>query len=336
MNKILIIQTAFIGDVILATSLVDLIKKEHPTLRIDFLLRNGNEALVKGHPAIEKTWVWNKSQNKFRNLFKLTWQVRREKYDAVINIQRFFNSGFITALSGAKIKVGFDKNPMSFFFTHKVQHQIPHFIGEQFLHEVQRNALLYQAFTPNWTMPEAKSIRPSLFPSEQDWQKVQTIVGNQKDYLVFAPASVWETKQWPIVKWQELTKQLSSKYKIYFIGAPTDHNLCQAIIGENPNCENLCGQLNLLQSAALMKNARRTFANDSAPLHLASAMNAKVTAFYCSTIPEFGYFPISDDSQIIDRQPRLECTPCGLHGKKACPLGHFKCGMEANFSNSDL
>lgn len=151
-------------------------------------------------------------------------------------------------------------------------------------------------------------------------------------YLVFAPASVWATKQFPKEKWMALTKILASEYVIYFIGAPSDKKFCSDIIGSNPNCFNTCGQLNLLQSAALMKNASRVFANDSAPLHLASAINAKTTALYCSTIPEFGYYPISDDSIIIERSNRLDCTPCGLHGRKKCPLEHFKCAFDIDLS----
>jgi heptosyltransferase-2 len=88
---------------------------------------------------------------------------------------------------------------------------------------------------------------------------------------------------------------------------------------------NLCGKLNLLQSAALMQNAEMNFVNDSAPLHIASAMNAPVTAIYCSTVPEFGFGPLSDHFKILQVE-KLSCKPCGLHGYKSCPKGHFKCG----------
>ena len=68
-----------------------------------------------------------------------------------------------------------------------------------------------------------------------------------------------------------------------------------------------------------------TFSNDSAPMHFASAMNAPVTAIYCSTVPEFGFGPLSDNSTIIETGEKLECRPCGLHGRKKCPKQHFKC-----------
>jgi heptosyltransferase-2 len=75
-----------------------------------------------------------------------------------------------------------------------------------------------------------------------------------------------------------------------------------------------------------MRDAAMNFVNDSAPMHFASAMNAPTTAFFCSTIPEFGFGPLSEKARIVETEEQLECRPCGLHGKKSCPLGHFKCG----------
>ena len=88
------------------------------------------------------------------------------------------------------------------------------------------------------------------------------------------------------------------------------------------------GDLSYLQSAALMSRAVMNYVNDSAPLHFASAMNAPVTAVYCSTIPEFGFGPVSDVQNIVEVEEKLSCRPCGLHGYSSCPLGHFKCAMD--------
>jgi len=95
--------------------------------------------------------------------------------------------------------------------------------------------------------------------------------------------------------------------------------------GEDPTIHIVAGQLSFLESAALMKNARMNFVNDSAPLHFASAVNAPVAAMFCSTVPAFGFGPLSDDSFVFETTERLDCRPCGLHGYKSCPKGHFKC-----------
>ena len=93
----------------------------------------------------------------------------------------------------------------------------------------------------------------------------------------------------------------------------------------NKKIENLAGKLTLLQSAALINKAKMTFANDSTPVHLASAMNAPIAVIYCSTIPEFGFGPLSSNSLIIEIEDKLDCRPCGLHGKSKCKKKHFKC-----------
>jgi heptosyltransferase-2 len=94
----------------------------------------------------------------------------------------------------------------------------------------------------------------------------------------------------------------------------------------------LAGKLTLLQSAALMRDSKMNYVNDSGPLHFASALNAPVTAFFCSTTPEFGFGPLSDLSEIIEVK-NLACKPCGLHGHKECPQGHFNCGNLINLTN---
>lgn len=327
-KKILIIQTAYIGDVILATSLIEYIKNTEPTTQIDFLLRDGNQSIITTNPHVKNLFIWQKSKKKYRSLLTLILKIRKENYDCVINIQRFFNAGLVTALSGAKTKIGFDKNPLSFLFTKKIPHKIPHQQGDFFYHEVQRNLLLYSVMIKNFTMPLALDLKPKIYFNPED-EKIIANLPLKKKYIVIAPSSVWFTKQWPLSKWQELIHHALSDFQIVLIGAPADKTYLETLVTENCIL-NLAGQLSLRQSALLMKNAVRVFVNDSAPLHLASSVNANTTAIFCSTIPEFGYTPLSDNHKTISLHPRITCMPCGLHGHKSCPLGHFKCAHSLN------
>jgi heptosyltransferase-2 len=74
-----------------------------------------------------------------------------------------------------------------------------------------------------------------------------------------------------------------------------------------------------------MKDAQMNYVNDSAPMHLAGAVQAPVTAVYCSTLPKFGFAPFLPNGKILETEELLSCRPCGLHGKSSCPEGHFKC-----------
>jgi len=315
--RFLIIQTAFLGDVVLATPLVEKLREYFPEDTIDFLVRKGNESLIQNNPKIDHILIWNKQEKKLRNLWRMIKEVRKRDYDYVINLQRFASSGFITMFSGA-YTIGFDKNPLSRYFTVKM----PHTIGtdpNHYEHEVQRNLSLIAKLTDN------KTIRPKLYPTEEDQRKVEKY--KQQPYVTMSPASVWFTKQLPAEKWVELIKE--TKSTVYLLGAKGDAALADEIKQQanRDNVYSLTGELSLLQSASLMADAQMNYVNDSAPMHLASAMNAPVTAIFCSTVPYFGFGPLSDQSRIIETKERLECRPCGLHGYKACPKGHFRCAL---------
>ena len=338
--KILLIQTAFIGDVILATSLIESLYANYPNAKLDFLLRKGNENLLLEHPLLNEVLIWDK-KNKYKSLFELIKKVRNSSYDAVLNLQRFGATGLLTAFSKAPLKAGFKKNPFSFAFTHKYEHIIT--TDKNSPHEIERNSQLLGSIGID------KISKPKLYPSKTDKERVNEFVEN--DFICIAPTSVWFTKQFSLHKWIDFIEKLlwesetilPQNFTIYLLGAPSDFNECQKIVDSindklNQNnlkfkvkenvkfkIENLAGKLSLMQSAALMQHAKLVLANDSAPLHLASAVDAPVCAVFCSTVPAFGFTPLSSTSFIIETQKSLDCRPCGLHGYTACPKGNFEC-----------
>lgn len=311
-KQFLVIQTAFLGDVILATPVISELARLYPGCGIDVLVRKGNESLLSGNPHVRKVMVLDKKQGKYQSLRRLLREIKSTRYDEVINLHRFASTGLLTAFSGAPSRVGFDKNPLSFMYTRKVKHSLD---GR---HETERNL---ECIAHHGA---ARSKRPELFPSEAD--QASTAPYAAEPYYCLAPASVWFTKQLPVDKWIALGRKLAPR-KVYLIGGPSDHALCEQIragIGSE-NCENVAGRFPLLESAALMGGAVRNYVNDSGPMHICSAMNAPVTAFYCSTVPAFGFGPLSEDAEIAETPVELDCRPCGLHGYKACPKGHFRC-----------
>ena len=314
MQKLLIIQTAFTGDVVLATAIIEKLHRFFPEAQIDFLVRKGNEGLLTDHPFLHQVLIWNKKENKFRNLQQILKKIRNTKYDKVINLQRFASSGLLTAFSGAKEKIGFDKNPFSFLFTKKV----PHYFTDG-LHEVERNNKLIEDFTDD------SFTKPKLYPSIKNEEEIKEYIS--QPYVCIMPASVWFTKQYPVEKWLDLIDHFPVKYQIYLLGGKDDAPLCESIKKRSVNqkIKILAGKLNFLSSAALMKGAAMNYTNDSAPLHFASATDAPVTAIFCATVPSFGFYPLSSKSYIVETDEKLSCKPCSLHGLKACPLGHFKC-----------
>ncbi|HVZ24790.1 MAG TPA: glycosyltransferase family 9 protein [Sediminibacterium sp.] len=316
MRSALIIQTAFIGDAVLATGLLEKMHLAFPEAKLDILVRKGNEGLFRQHPFLQEVLVWQKQTKKYLHWWKLLRRIRQKKYDLVINVQRFAATGLLTALSGAGKTIGFDKNPFSFLFTHIIPHRI-----EPGVHEYIRNHDLIRTITDD--IPA----KPRLYPAPADLAAVETY--RQTAYCCMAPASVWFTKQYPAQKWVELIRALPPAYTVYLIGAPGDRALCEEIrlASGRENLYNLSGKLSFLAAAALQAGAVMNYVNDSAPLHFASAVNAPVTAVYCSTLPSFGFGPLSDESHIVELDEILSCRPCGLHGQRSCPQRHFHCAF---------
>lgn len=288
-----------------------------PKAKIDFLLRAGNELLFKNHPFLNEIIVWEKRKNKYPELLNTIIRIRKNRYDFVINLQRFASSGLITALSGAKYKSGFDKNPLSFFFNHKTEHLIGSKGDLSYHHEVQRNLDCLNGLCETMETPM------KLYPSFEDLEWAQTF--SDVPFITISPASVWYTKQVPKEIWNQFIDRVTG-YKVIILGGNNDKALAEELALLHPGkVVVMAGHLSFLRSAALMKYAVMNYVNDSAPLHFASAVDAPVTAVYCSTIPEFGFGPRSSNSHIVQTTEELECRPCGLHGKKVCPLGHFHC-----------
>jgi heptosyltransferase-2 len=333
MHKILVIQTAFIGDVVLATALLESLHEQYPQAAIDVVVRKGNEPLFNEHPFLNELIVWDKKKHKYLNWLSILKKIRAKKYDVLINVQRFAATGLWTVLSSANTTIGFDKNPFSFLFTHKVKHDV----SADDVHEINRNHAL------TISLGEFPLAMPKLYPTKSDYEKVK--VYQAQKYITIAPASVWFTKQFPLTAWVSFISELKFEGPIYMIGGPTDKALGDKIMNELASLHskasnssitttasssskkiiNLSGELGFLASAALQQKAVLNYVNDSAPMHFCSAVNAPLVAIYCSTIPAFGFGPLSTHSFIVETQQKLSCRPCGLHGKKQCPLGHFNC-----------
>ena len=214
------------------------------------------------------------------------------------------------------MKIGFNSSPLSYFFTNRVSHGISKSGTE---HEVQRNLKLLKVVSL-----EAKLANPYINIEKINLPDVK------ENYITIAPASVWVTKQYPAEKWVEFIKKVPATTSIYLLGGGADNDKLEFIRNSclDHDIKNLAGKLNLRESASLMKSAKMNFVNDSAPLHLGSAVNAPVTAVFCSTVPEFGFGPLSEDGVVIQAEIELDCRPCGIHGHNSCPRNHFKCAHE--------
>jgi heptosyltransferase-2 len=228
-------------------------------------------------------------------------------------------------MSGAKEKRGFSKNPFAWCYTHKYVHRFSKPSQEQVVHETDRNQVLIASLTDD------RPAMPRLYPSSQDENAVKDYQNGP--YVCIAPSSVWATKRFPTVKWAELIDKLPANTGIYLLGGKEDNDVAEEVIAlcGRTDVINLSGELSMIQSAVLMRGAVMNYANDSGPVHFASALNAPMTAVFCSTHKCFGFGPLSEQSRLVELED-LYCKPCGLHGYPACPQGHFRCGNDIDIN----
>lgn len=317
MKKILIVQTAFIGDVILTTPLVSGVNQIYPSAKIDVLAIPSGAEIWKNNPVINRIFTYDKkgSDRKIVQLFKLIFILRQVKYDWVISPHRSLRSGIISYFSGAPFRTSFDKSTGSKIFYNEV---IPY----RQVHEIDRNLDLIH-------FNNRSKILPSVYPLPAEKEKIDILILEKRikfPFIVIAPGSVWHTKRWPTDKFADLIKGLIDKgVNICLIGGKEDVLLGKKLSEISPLCFDFTGMLNIRESYYLIKQSRCLITNDSAPLHLGSASGIPTLAIFGPTVPLFGFSPYGNDRSIVVEIQGLSCRPCGIHGGDKCPLKHFNC-----------
>jgi heptosyltransferase-2 len=326
-SRILVIQTAFIGDVVLTLPLIQVLKERYPGTVIDMMLIPSTAPVVRNNPYISELIIYDKhgkseneqALNKMNKVLKL---VREKKYDIIISPHRSARSAIISFFSGAKSTISFDTSAMSFFYASKVKYRND-------LHEIQRNLKLLEPLG----ITEDKIIRPELFPGDEEKQKVDSLLKNygvlrDEKIIAVAPGSVWFTKRFPEEKFANLINLITERKNshIFLIGGNSDKETGRQIqlMAQNGLLHNTIGELSILESAELIKRCEVLITNDSAPLHIANAMETKVVAIFGATVPEFGFYPYNPSDKTI-QAAGLKCRPCGIHGGARCPIGTFEC-----------
>lgn len=313
-RSILFIQTAFLGDVVLATAALEAWHAAHPEDAVDVLVRQPMEALFEGHPFVRHVHAWDKRpRTKGRDWRRLIRTIRKKRYDVVVNLHRHASSGVLTALSMAPVRLGYANNPLAWRFTHRKAHQW----GDG-THEVERHMMLLSELLEN---PQGE---PRLYPGPEHRSEATKFAADQS--VLVMPGSQWATKAWPEGQFSSLLDQTDGP--VLLMGAPGERALCERLAEGRPMVSSAAGELSLLGVAAAIGMAKAVVVNDSAPMHMASAMDAPTVALFASTVPRFGFGPRSTRHVVLEPPNDMACRPCGVHGRKRCPEGHFRCGWD--------
>jgi len=321
MPSSLVIQTSFLGDTVLTTPLIAELARRGP---VDVVTTPASASLLAHHPGIRAVVPYDKrdADSGVRGFFRLATRLRRFGYDDAYLAQGSLRSAALAVAAGATRRVGFATSAGRALYNVKVEYR-------EDLHHAAR---LLRLAKPD-AVPSQSEIRPRLYPGISERGAVDRFLAlhdglSDAPLVALAPESVWATKRWPY--YAELARELSSKARIVVIGAGTDEDAllaAEVCAAAGSNAMNAAGVLNLLGSAELIRRCRVLVTNDSAPQHLASAVDTPTITIFGPTVPAFGFGPLARQSSSMGIDT-LACRPCDRHGPRRCPLGHWRCMRE--------
>ena len=320
-NKILVIQTAFLGDAVLTLPMIQQLKVLFKNSKISVLCIPSTKDVFKNSESVDEIIVFDK-RNKDKSLisfFKLILKIRGEQFTYVYSPHRSLRSTLISFFSNAINTTGFNTASLSGLYKKIISY-------DSSIHEVARNLSLigFDITNENWKiMPELKT--PGEIKNRTD-DLLKNL--SQKKIIAVAPGSVWQTKVYPEKYFVELIDLLiKNGCEILLIGGKEDKILCERITANfSEHVYTLAGKISVIESVEILKKCFALICNDSAPTHLAMVAGIPVLTIYCSTVPSFGFYPYNQKSAFVSYD-NLKCKPCGIHGHNKCPEKTFDCAV---------
>jgi len=314
-NKILIVQTAFIGDVIIITPLIRAIKELYPRTLVDVMVIPQTAGVLENNSNINEIILFDKRKNKILAFMKTLLQLKKNKYDIAVTPHSSVTTGLLLKYANIKMRIGYDRWSAAKYLTHKVPHP-------EVIHKTVKNLTLLSLLTE-----KSFSNQTELFPTKIMFKEADELIKEikvaTKKIIALAPGSVWFTKKWSTEHYKVLAQQLvDNNFGVVLIGSKDESEICDEVL-PTKNGINLAGKLSLLESAAVTSKCDLMICNDSGALHIANAMEIDVFAFFGPTVQSSGYFPFRENDFVFDRE--MECRPCGSHGGTSCHLKHHEC-----------
>ena len=322
-KNILVVQTAFPGDIVLTTPLFKALKKRFPESRLSVVTTPQGCELLRDLKEIDSLISYDKKGKDSGELrfFGLIRRLRKEGFDLCISPHRSFRTALMVYGSGACERIGYSDAFLSAVYTRKV-------FRDSGLHEVER---VLSLLDPLGTESGRLDKMPYLEISADTWGKTKKIFDeagiSPNDIVIgIAPGSVWGTKRWTPEGYASLIERLIERYdaRVLLLGSPSERDAGDKIIAlTRQRPVDLIGKTTLRDLVAVIDRCSLLIGNDSAPGHIASARMVPVVSIFGPTVRSFGYYPYGKDVVIVEKE--LPCRPCHHHGPDKCPEGHFRC-----------
>ena len=331
--RIAVWNTAFLGDSVLTLPLIRVLKAAYPDAELDYYVRGGIAPLYEAQPEISRVFVCDKrgEEKGLRAVLKQSREIRARGYDIWVSAHLSLRSSYMAWASGAPVRVGYTEAVLSALAYTK---RTPRRFGE--IPEVERLLELARALgVPLELLSDEKLCWPELVLPQSAYDEAAVLLDGlpEAPTIGLHPGSVWNTKRWtPEGFAYVLRRALDSGVNVVLLEGPSEQGVNSIIrnlagLSGDEDCpqsfRDLSGRTSLLSMAAVLAQLDCYVANDSGPMHIAWSLHTPVTALFGPTAPELGFVPRGPLSSIV--QVDVPCRPCGRHGHKVCPQGHFHC-----------
>ena len=336
----LVVQTSFLGDIILTTPLIAELAKRGA---VDVVTTPDGAGILRNHPAIRNLIVYDRrdADKGIAGFARTVGRIRHaglygsldstrapsinEFYKNAYLAQGSYRSALLVVSAGVKNRIGFNTSEGRKLYTQQIEYKFEK-------HHAER--LWWLSMSSCADEPSREQTRPRVYPSQDDDRAIEALMQEKlvkpsRPFIALAPGSVWGTKRWPF--YPELALKLVDAFNIVIVGGNADAEAGDLIVAQVPEgcAVNAAGRVGILGSAAIIGRAEALVTNDSAPEHLGSAMDTPTIVIFGPTSPEFGFGPLARGSRIAGMDG-LACRPCDHHGPHVCPLGHWRCMREVS------
>jgi len=313
--KILVIRLSSLGDVVLATGILDATGEG----KLDFLTREEYAELLRGHPGIGEVIAIQRGK-----MHQVKRRIEQAGYDAVLDLQDTARSRLLARWSKAGSRARIRKQSLR-----RRLGIVCHGLLGSVTHRLDSYCLA--AAELDWQLCG----EPRLFPGAElaaQWRG--TLTPDAKTRLIaIAPGAKWRTKRWPVEKYGALINQLAEQGRRRFvvIGGMAERELGRQIESACGDLVvNLCGATLGMQLPGLLAACDLLIANDSGPMHVAGAVGTPLVAIFTSTSPSLGFSPRGSESRIVETG--TWCRPCHVHGRSFCPRFDYRCLKDVSVS----
>ena len=320
LQRVLIIRFSAIGDVLLTTPILRLLHSQQPGVQIDFLVKHPFAPLLAAHPLVHRLHILPASPT-LAELVERGRELRRQNYDAVIDLQGHVQSRLISFLARPGRIYRYRKYSFRRFllvhFRWNLYGNVPPSVPERYFGALRPLGLEWEALPLEFFIPpEVEEQLAERWP----FSAVERVIA-------MAPGAGRATKRWPAEHFAQAAERLSrdTGARILLLGGKADEQVCRQVAEKTPSpVVDWCGRTSLWETGAALKRVDLLMTNDTGVMHMAAAFQKPVVAFFGPTVREFGFFPYRTPHRVLEVQG-LRCRPCSYHGTSACPRRHFRC-----------